>query len=169
MPIERRKYSPKTDEMPPSAAARIKTSWLYELTKRINTAPSLYLKAGAIHGCVLCQENRPLIYMEEARAAYWREVAGKNGLDQIDYVIGSFSLRFIERIHFPQTLKVGLRVSRLGGSSFTMQYELRNTSGALLATGESVQVMYDYAAQSSKSIPDEIRARIRAYEPALAD
>ena len=45
--------------------ARLHTSWLYALTKKINTAPSLYLKAGAIHGCVLCQEDRPLVYMED--------------------------------------------------------------------------------------------------------
>jgi len=45
--------------------AILKTSWLYELTKRINTTPSLYLKAGAIHGCVLCEEDRPLLYMED--------------------------------------------------------------------------------------------------------
>ena len=48
-----------------SKAARIKTSWLYALTKKINTEPSLYLKAGAIHGCVLCEGDRPLVYMED--------------------------------------------------------------------------------------------------------
>ena len=47
------------------ADAVLKTSWLYELTKKINTTPSLYLKAGAIHGCVLCEEDRPLLYMED--------------------------------------------------------------------------------------------------------
>ncbi|MDX1711611.1 MAG: formate dehydrogenase accessory sulfurtransferase FdhD, partial [Rhodovibrionaceae bacterium] len=47
------------------AEARVHTSWLYALTKKINTAPSLYLEAGAIHGCVLCEEDRPLIYMED--------------------------------------------------------------------------------------------------------
>jgi FdhD protein len=45
--------------------ARVRTSWLYQLTKKINTEPSLYLKAGAIHGCVLAYENKPLIYMED--------------------------------------------------------------------------------------------------------
>ena len=48
-----------------SKSARLKTSWLHALPKKINTAPSLYLKAGAIHGCVLCEEDRPLIYMED--------------------------------------------------------------------------------------------------------
>ena len=45
--------------------ATIRTSWLYALAKTINTTPSLYLEAGAIHGCVLCERDRPLIYMED--------------------------------------------------------------------------------------------------------
>lgn len=43
----------------------LKTSWMQSLTKKINTTDSLYLQAGAIHGCVLCQEDRPLVYMED--------------------------------------------------------------------------------------------------------
>jgi FdhD protein len=53
------------DKIELSRSAKLKTSWLYALTKKINTAPSLYLKAGAIHGCVLCEEDKPLIYMED--------------------------------------------------------------------------------------------------------
>jgi FdhD protein len=45
--------------------AVLRTSWLYELTRKINTCPSLYLKAGAIHGCALCEEDRILLYMED--------------------------------------------------------------------------------------------------------
>src|SRR6478672_8935430 len=37
--------------------ASLKTSWLYRLTHAVNTTPSLYLRAGAIHGCVLAQED----------------------------------------------------------------------------------------------------------------
>ena len=48
-----------------SREARLKTSWLYALTRKINTEPSLYLKAGAIHGCVLCEAESPLVYMED--------------------------------------------------------------------------------------------------------
>ncbi len=48
-----------------SADAVLKTSWLYAITRKINTHPSLYLKAGAIHGCALCVEDRPLVYMED--------------------------------------------------------------------------------------------------------
>jgi FdhD protein len=47
------------------APAELRTSWLYALTRKINTTPSLYLEAGAIHGCVLAQEDRALVYMED--------------------------------------------------------------------------------------------------------
>ena len=43
----------------------IRTSDLYALAKIINTTPSLYLEAGAIHGTVLCEAGRPLVYMED--------------------------------------------------------------------------------------------------------
>src|SRR5882672_80719 len=55
--------------------AVLKTSWLYALSKKINTAPSLYLAAGAIHGCVLCEADRPLVYMED--------VGRHNAIDKI--------------------------------------------------------------------------------------
>ncbi|MDA1323778.1 MAG: formate dehydrogenase accessory sulfurtransferase FdhD [Proteobacteria bacterium] len=53
------------DEITLDPDAKLHTSWLYALTKKINTTPSLYLEAGAIHGCVLCERARPLIYMED--------------------------------------------------------------------------------------------------------
>jgi FdhD protein len=55
----------KFDRITLDASARLKTSQLYALLKAINTTPSLYLAAGAIHGCVLCEGAHPLIYMED--------------------------------------------------------------------------------------------------------
>jgi FdhD protein len=55
--------------------AVLRTSWLYALSRKINTQPSLYLAAGAIHGCVLCEEDRPLLYMED--------VGRHNAIDKI--------------------------------------------------------------------------------------
>ncbi len=53
----------------------LRTSWLYSLANQINTTPSLYLQAGAIHGTVLCQQDRPLVYMED--------VGRHNAIDKI--------------------------------------------------------------------------------------
>jgi len=55
--------------------SKIKVSWIYDLSKKINLTPSLYLKAGAIHGCVLCKKNSPFIFMED--------VGRHNAIDKI--------------------------------------------------------------------------------------
>jgi FdhD protein len=64
---------------------KLHTSWLHTLFTRINHQPSLYLKSGAIHGCVLCEEDRPLIYMEDVgRHNAVDKIAGYMYLNNID-------------------------------------------------------------------------------------
>src|SRR5207237_7713382 len=64
----------KFEEVRLDPGAVLRTSWLYALTRKINTVPSLYLAAGAIHGCVLCEGDGPLLYMED--------VARHDGMDE---------------------------------------------------------------------------------------
>ena len=46
-------------------SGEVKLSDLYALSGKINRTPSIYLSAGAIHGTVLCEGGRPLVYMED--------------------------------------------------------------------------------------------------------
>jgi FdhD protein len=76
-------------------AAELRTSWLYEMTRTINTTPSLYLEAGAIHGCVLCKEGTPICYMEDVgrhnavdKIAGWMYRHGVDAADKILYTTG---------------------------------------------------------------------------------
>ena len=80
----------------------LKTSWLYNLTKTINTTPSLYLEAGAIHGCVLCHEDKPLIYMEDVgrhnavdKIAGYMFLNGISGHDKIFYTTGRLTSEMV--------------------------------------------------------------------------
>lgn len=105
----------------------------------------------------------PLIYAEEARAAFWRDVVGRDGLDGIDYVLAEVNVRFHEPIFFPQRLDIGLRVSHIGEKSFGMDFEVRGADGRLFSRGRTVQVMYDYAARASKPVPPEVRSRLESF------
>ncbi len=84
------------------AEAKLKTSWLHTLTKKINTEPSLYLEAGAIHGCVLCEEDRPLVYMEDVgrhnavdKIAGWMFREREPAADKIFYTTGRLTSEMV--------------------------------------------------------------------------
>jgi acyl-CoA thioester hydrolase len=108
--------------------------------------------------------SHALVYFEEARAAYWREVVGRAGVDDIDYILAEAEVRWHGRVFWPQTLAVGVSVVRLGKKHFEMEYEVVGADGARLQSGRTVQIMYDYARGRTSSIPDDVRAALEAYE-----
>ena len=80
----------------------VRTSHLYSLAKTINTTPSLYLEAGAIHGCVLCKDDEPLIYMEDVgrhnavdKIAGYMYLEGLSGNDKIMYTTGRLTSEMV--------------------------------------------------------------------------
>jgi acyl-CoA thioester hydrolase len=108
----------------------------------------------------------PLIYLEEARAAFWRELKGGASVDGIDYVMAEITLRFHARILYPSTVHVALAVSAVGTRSFTTRFELRSAEGTLLSSGSAVQVAYDYGAARAKPIEEANRAVLEAWRAA---
>jgi FdhD protein len=86
-------------QLPPTTA---RTSWLYTLAAKINRTPSLYLDAGAIHGTVLCREDRPLVYMEDVgrhnavdKIAGWMLSTREPGGDKILYTTGRLTSEMV--------------------------------------------------------------------------
>jgi FdhD protein len=82
--------------------AEVRTSWLYALAHRINTTPSLYLEAGAIHGTVLCHHDKPLVYMEDVgrhnavdKIAGWMFSEGTEPADKILYTTGRLTSEMV--------------------------------------------------------------------------
>jgi FdhD protein len=112
----------------------IRTSRLYPLIKAINMAPSLYLKAGAIHGCVLCEQDRPLVYMEDVgrhnavdKIAGWMFMEGVSGGDKIFYTTGRLTSEMVIK-----TVQMGIPVlvSRSGFTAWGV--ELARKAGVIL-------------------------------------
>lgn len=108
--------------------------------------------------------SHALVYFEEGRAAYWREVVGRTGVDAIDYILAAATVRWHQRVLWPARLDVGVRVSLIGRKHFVMDYRADSAAGERLVSGSTVQVMYDYGAAASKRLPDEMRARMAAFD-----
>jgi len=109
--------------------AELRTSWLYRLTHAINTTPSLYLDAGAIHGCVLCRGDRPLVYMEDVgrhnavdKIAGWMFRQREGGGDKIFYTTGRLTSEMVIK-----TLRMGIPilVSRSGFTAWGVELARR--------------------------------------------
>tara|TARA_R110002110_G_scaffold6407_45_gene32033 strand:+ start:917 stop:1798 length:882 start_codon:yes stop_codon:yes gene_type:complete len=80
----------------------VRTSWLYSLSSKINRTPSLYLEAGAIHGTVLCHQDRPLVYMEDVgrhnavdKIAGWMLSEQARAEDKILYTTGRLTSEMV--------------------------------------------------------------------------
>lgn len=112
--------------------------------------------------------SHALVYFEEARAAYWRQVVGRKGLGDVDYILAEAEVRYHRRVLWPQTLQVAVRVSRLGRKHFDMEYEVRGTEDdGLLISGRTLQVMFDYEAGATVMVPQDVRIAVEEREGAF--
>jgi FdhD protein len=100
--------------------AKLRTSWLYTLAHKISTTPSLYLEAGAIHGCVLAIEDRPLVYMEDVgrhnavdKIAGWMFKNKMTAADKIFYTTGRLTSEMVIK-----TVRMGIPIL-ISRSGFT--------------------------------------------------
>ncbi|HEV7266320.1 MAG TPA: formate dehydrogenase accessory sulfurtransferase FdhD [Falsiroseomonas sp.] len=101
-------------------SARLRTSWLYRLLHRINTLPSLYLEAGAIHGCALCKADQPVVYMEDVgrhnavdKIAGWMFREAEAPEDKIFYTTGRLTSEMVIK-----TVRMGIPIL-ISRSGFT--------------------------------------------------
>ena len=110
---------------------------------------------------------RFLTYLEQARVSYVKHLGLWDGRTffSIGFILADIHLTFRSPILFGQPVRVGVRVSRLGNKSLTMEYQMEEAdSGQVFATGSTVLVTYNYHDENTIPIPDNWRKTISAFE-----
>lgn len=109
-----------------------------------------------------------LTYLEQGRIHYLCSLGlVSGGHDDIGMILAEITCTYHAPLSLGELVTVWLRVSELRNSSFIFEYRMEGEDGRLAATARSVQVCYDYRAERSIPIPENWRAGISAYEPAL--
>jgi acyl-CoA thioester hydrolase len=108
-----------------------------------------------------------LRWCESARISYI-ERTGLTELmarERIGPILASITCNYRRPLTYPDTVRVGARITRLGRSSLTMEHRVTSDSGGgIAADAESTLVVFDYARQAPLPIPDAVRAAIAALE-----
>lgn len=101
-------------------------------------------------------------FLAEARARYYEAVLDID-LQAADTVVVHMSIDYGSEITHGDVVDIAVRISELGASSITMEYTFR-VDGETVATAETVQVMYDREAGTSREIPRAWRHKIEGRE-----
>ena len=117
---------------------------------------------------------RFLTYCESARIDYWETVTGEPfGLathgESESMILAEITVTFRSPAFFGEVLTIESRAGRIGRTSFTLEHRItapksERGEARLVATAEAVQVLYDYAANRPRPIPDDVVVKLEAYE-----
>lgn len=111
-----------------------------------------------------------LSYFEQARLAYYKKLKALD-LRKMDmgtalgFIVGEIGVKFHAPAYIDEVLIVAIRIAELRTKAFRMEYEVRNKkTRRLIATGYSVQVMYNYKRQKTFPISPPLRRKILRLE-----
>ena len=98
-------------------------------------------------------------WLEEAEHALYRALGIDLGLiDRIPRV--KVHIEYFRRLYFGQILRIDLRVVRVGRSSATFGFEIRDPQGELAVAGEYTVVHVATTDSGSESWPEDVRAAL---------
>jgi len=106
-------------------------------------------------------------WFESARIAYCLRVGlgDSDAGEKVAPILASITCQFRRALTFPDIIRVGARVTRIGRTSMTMEHAVvSDAQAALAAEGTSVLVVLDYQQNRPHPVPDEIRRAIEQLE-----
>lgn len=105
-------------------------------------------------------------YMEIARTKYWSS-AIRWDWKKTGVIIAKASLDYIEPVLLDDKIHMYVRTSRIGSSSFDLEYmlvKIKNGIEIVCSKGKTVCVAFDYQTKNSTPIPEGERNKMMVFE-----
>jgi acyl-CoA thioester hydrolase len=104
-------------------------------------------------------------YFEEGRKNFSKNIFKASDLSDFTFILAHIRCDYLKPIKFNDNITLQMWVQHIGNSSFSFGYKLMDAKDPTMvfATGESVQVCYDYSTDSSMAVPDAMRAALSQY------
>jgi acyl-CoA thioester hydrolase len=105
-------------------------------------------------------------YMETARIKYVAMVFEQSNLLDLELplILVEATCSYKTPAYLGEQLTIGVGISRFGTKSFDLIYRVVGENGRLVASGKTIQVMYDYGSRRAFAIAEEIKARVQAFQ-----
>ncbi|MCE9527345.1 MAG: acyl-CoA thioesterase [Planctomycetales bacterium] len=106
-------------------------------------------------------------WCESARVAYLDDTGLQELMtkDNLDPILASIKCDYLKQLNFPDTVRIGARITRIGTKSVSMEHAIYSDAlQAVAAKADSVVVVFDYAKQTSCVVPPDVREKISAIE-----
>ena len=104
-------------------------------------------------------------YFEMARCEYWLSLFRLKNLQEINFIVVHAECDYRDPALYGEWIDVYAAITEIRNSSFVMKYEAwTRRPHRLVATGSTIQVLYDYAKNQTKTISPTIRRTIEIFE-----
>jgi len=102
-----------------------------------------------------------LTFFEVARHSLWRDTWQREA--DPPFIIGEARVKYASPARIGDLLVIDIRVAEIRTKAWVFRYEIRDASDErLIAEGETVQVMFDYVARSTRPIPEDVRQKLES-------
>jgi len=106
-------------------------------------------------------------YFEEGRKNFFYKYFQVSQPTGFGFILAHISCDYLKPIRLSDRLTLQITVGGIKNKSFTLNYKLvdRKDNSLVFATGESIQVGYDYSLNKSVPVSPDFKEKLQGFQP----
>ncbi|MBW2677473.1 MAG: acyl-CoA thioesterase [Deltaproteobacteria bacterium] len=104
-------------------------------------------------------------YFEQGRLDFFNSAVSAGAFPGFEFILAHISCDYLKPVTIDDRLTLQIRVGKIGRKSFNFSYAIvdRADANCIYATGESVQVCFDYRQNKTLQVSGELKDLLNQY------